>query len=1638
MSDSSFISIFDQLQQLGESHSQKQKGTSFEKLCLRFLQEEPVFRERFSQVWLWMDWPHRNGKQDQGIDLVAQESSSGDYCAIQCKCYSTEQMLSLESLGTYYASVGMDWGKDGSVRFASGMIIATTDKWNTKLTDTIERNSFPCKRIGLSELYEYAVDWDKLIGGEEKVLRPRHSTRPHQERAIEDVMRGFETEDRGKLIMACGTGKTFTSLKLMERFIAERCEGRGCVLFLAPSIALVSQSLREWMAQADIKIHPIAVCSDSQASELENADLCAADLPEPASTNPQTISRNYLKFKDTRTSVVFSTYQSIDKVREAQKYGALPEFDLIICDEAHRTTGVSLRTESGAYDESNFVHVHDNNFIAGRKRLYMTATPRIYTETAKSKAAEADALIASMDDLLTYGPEFHRLPFSRAVKEDLLTDYKVLVLCVDEDSVKEQFAQELQAHDGELDLNDAVKLIGCYNGLRKQQIRTINSSVYRGEEDESDEEDTDPSRPDHAPVDFLQLDPTPMHRAVAFSGTIADSITLKRSWQIMVEKIRAEQGDSPGFLPCTIDHVDGTMNMQLRSDKLAKLKEPVGPDGECRILTNARCLSEGVDVPALDAVLFLAPRRSQIDVVQSVGRVMRKAPGKKYGYIILPVGIPRDKKPEDVLDNDKKYKIIWDVLQALRSHDDRFNAAINQIDLNKGRSSLIEVVLTAAEGEDDGIPYGRTGQPEPNGAAAGAALQQGLLSFERAAQWSEAIFARTVKKCGDRRYWEEWAYDIAEIAKRQIEAIHQHLDAGNHAAEFHEFLSGLRENIQPNISTDDAIEMLAQQLITRPVFDALFENYKFAEQNPVSKTMNRMLDLLKECASPGDQRRLQAFYDSVADRAKSIDNAEGRQRVIIELYDKFFKNAFPRMAEKLGIVYTPVEVVDFIIRSVHDVLKREFGLSKGLGAEGVKILDPFTGTGTFIVRAIQSGLISKQDLPRKFRSELFACEIVLLAYYIACVNIEVAYQGRMKAAQYEPFEGICLTDTFLMTENSANDRDLFHDFEDNGERVKRLCRQSIRVILGNPPYSAGQRSANDNNQNENYPKLDARIAETYAANSSAALKQNLYDSYIRAFRWASDRVEDDGIVAFVSNGSYIDSNAMDGFRKSLMKEFSAIYCFNLRGNQRTSGELSRKEGGKIFGSGSRTPIAVIFLVRKKNSNDDADTRLYYYEVEDYMKREQKLERLNKYKKLTEIPWQSLTPDEHGDWVNLRTTGYEDFVLMGEKDSKDVANSNTIFSTYSLGLCSNRDAWVYSSSSIQLEQNIKGMIAFYNNQVDLFFRAQSNGNLDSNPSKISWTRSLKYALSKGKKLAYNSKNIRIALYRPYSKRWLYCDKSLNEAPGLQYRFYPQFQTGNLIIQCTGTGSTRSFSCLISNIYCDMENISKGQCFPLYWYEEKDNVKTELGFSLGNETAEDGKYIRHQAITGWALEKFRNAYADPKIGREDIFYYVYGLLHSPEYRKRFENDLRKEMPRIPFAADFWVFSRAGRELAHWHLNYETVEPYPLQENSAGDFRVTKMRFPKKGVRDTIIYNATTTLSGIPPEAYDYVVNGKSAIEWIMERYAVTTDKKSGIVNDANDWCREHNNPRYIIDLLKRIVRVSLETVRIVKSLPPLNEK
>lgn len=1635
------------IRKLAEHTSEAEKGHSFEVLTKRYLETDPIYKERFSEVWAWCDWPCNNKEHDSGIDLVAKEAATGNYVAIQCKCYAENHLMTLHDVETFFAAYNRTWKTERGqlVFFSGGIIVATTDRWNETIREHITHQSKHCQYIGLTDLENAPVDWEKLGKGQAGEIA-KYAPKPHQKEAIDAVMEGLQTADRGKLIMACGTGKTFTALRL-----AEACtQGKGCVLFLAPSIALVAQSLREWMSQAVCSIHPIAVCSDANASRNDDLlDITAGNLPSPATTDPEAIARNYARYKGKNLTVIFSTYQSLDKVQQAQQAGALPEFDLCICDEAHRTTGVSLfNNEKGAVDESLFVRIHDNEFIKCRKRVYMTATPRVYTDAARKQARDAEANVASMDDPDMFGRDFFRLPFSRAVREGLLTDYKVLVLCVDEDYVKDIFEDGLPTDEkGEVKLDEAVKLVGCYNGLRKKVLLPKSMRQPGEEADGTEASAPDPSRPDApcANYDFLSTDPQPMKRAVAFSGKIATSKENTRLWAEMMERIREREEEHDSFLPSVMDHVDGTMDMNRRQELLGWLKEADGnPRQECRILSNARCLSEGVDVPSLDAVIFMSPRRSKVDVVQSVGRVMRKAPGKKFGYIILPIGIPADEKPEDVLDQDEKYAVVWDVLQALRSHDDRFNAEVNSIELNKGRGDRIAVV---------GVTGPKSGQKRNRNARLGDAAEErdshhdngsaeyvslvtmargdflGDLFNEKLESWKEGILARVVRKCGDRRYWETWAKDIAQIAERQTQAIQTLVASGSLREEFACFLSSLRKNIRPNISESEAVEMLAQQLISRPVFNALFSQYDFANSNPVSAAMNRMLDRLHGETPDKDLATLKKFYASVEERARSIDNAAGRQSVVVELYDQFFKNAFPKMAEKLGIVYTPVDVVDFIIHSVHHVLQTEFGIKKGIGAPEVRVLDPFTGTGTFLVRLIQSGLVGPEDLERKYKGELFACEIVLLAYYIACVNIETAYHGAMQGvSSYSPFKGICLTDTFGLYKKDDKGKEFlpgFPQFEENGARVKRLCEQDIRVIVGNPPYSVGQTSANDNNQNEKYAKLDAKIAETYAVGSTATNKNSLYDSYIRAFRWASDRLTDDGILAFVTNGAFIDKNAMAGFRKSLMEEFSSIYCFNLRGFIRGKArEDSRKEGQNIFNI--MTGVCITILVKKQGHTGQA--ALHYYDIGDYLSREQKLGIIRDFKSIAGIPWQTLTPDKHGDWINHRTKGFERFLPMGDKATKGKAETKAIFQIFSNGVKTNRDAWCYNFGRRELTQNMGKTIDFY-------LRSFSQKEVAYDSSMISWSGIVLQNRLQQKEDSLSPSHVQSAQYRPFCKEYLYFDRNWNERRYQMPKLFPTPKHKNLVICLPGAGARKPFSCLVSSILCDLEVISKGQCFPLYWYEKREEGE-EL--ALGLEESE-GDYIRHDGITDHALKIFRTAYGNPTIDKEEIFYYIYGLLHSEEYRTRFENDLKKEMPRIPFAKNFRTFSKAGRELAELHLNYERIEPWDVEETATGraNFRVEKMRFPKKGIRDTIIYNSSITLSGIPEEAYGYAVNGKSAIEWLMERYAVTTDKASGITNDPNDWCEETGNPRYIIDLVKRIIRLSMETVRIISALPPIEE-
>ncbi|MBN1150777.1 DEAD/DEAH box helicase [candidate division WOR-3 bacterium] len=1327
------------------SFSEADKGQRFERLMKAYLQTDPIYSNLFTKIWLWNEFPYRKdfGGNDTGIDLVAK-TSENDYWAIQCKCFQENAVIDKPAVDTFLSTSSKVFQDDNKkkVAFSNRLWISTTNKWNSNATLAIQNQNPPLTRLNLNDLQVASVDWEKIekgISGEDSRIQKK-TLKLHQNEAVEKAHLYFKKYDRGKLIMACGTGKTFVSLKIVEK----ETKGKGLILFFVPSIALMSQILREWSEEASKPINAICICSDPEVSrkksKMDEIDsYSSVDLALPATTNAKDIVKQLKKIKPSQMNVVFSTYQSIDVISKAQKTmmkgkNGFREFDLIVCDEAHRTTGVALTDE----DSSAFIRVHDDKYIKAKKRLYMTATPRLYSDDAKSKAAQAEAILCSMDDTSMYGEEIYRIGFGESVERNLLTDYKVLILTLNENDVPPAIQKMITDKESEINTDDASKLIGCINALSKQILG--DDGVIK------------------------ESDPEPMKRAVAFCQKIVISKkiteTFNTATDIYIDSLPQDKKDK--MVNVSSKHIDGTMSAPERNDLLSWLKED--QKGECRILTNVRCLSEGVDVPSLDAVMFLSARNSQIDVVQSVGRVMRKSPGKNYGYIIIPVLVPSNVEPEIALNDNERYKVVWMVLNALRAHDDRFNATVNKIELNKKRPKQILIGRTEYTFDDDGEPVLSVRDSERSKYDS-KINEQLYLQFEKL---QSVIFARMVQKVGDRRYWEQWAKSVAEIAEKQIERIGNLIKKqGSHRQAFENFLAGLQKNINPSITGQEAIEMLSQHIITKPVFEALFEGYTFVKSNAISISMQKMLDLLEAQALEKDTAMLDKFYESVRKRASGIDNAEGRQRIIIELYDKFFKTAFPKMVERLGIVYTPVELVDFIINSVNDVLKKEFGRS--LSDENIHILDPFTGTGTFITRLLQSGLIDKKDLKRKYTKELHANEIVLLAYYIATVNIENAYHDAtpdpndgIGKENYTPFDGIVLTDTFQLGETPESEQLFSEMFPQNSERVAAQKKAPIRVIIGNPPYSVGQRSANDNAQNQPYLKLDKRISVTYAKETSATNKNSLYDSYIKAFRWASDRLEKEngGIICFVSNGAWIDGNAQDGFRKCLEREFSSIYVFNTRGNARTQGELRRKEAGNVFGGGSRTPISITLLVQNPGIKQEKAT-IHYYDIGDYLNREEKLSIVNDFQSVSnpEIKWKTLKPNKYGDWISQRKKAFENFITLGDKNN---LSKNTFFLPYySRGLASCRDAWCYNFLKSNIKNNITKTIDYFNIERDKYSKEiKKNSQLNINDflsydsTKISWNRQFKDLVKRNYKITFNKENIYCGIYRPFVKQFVY--------------------------------------------------------------------------------------------------------------------------------------------------------------------------------------------------------------------------------------------------------------------------------------------
>ena len=1227
--------------------------------------------------------------------------------------------------------------------------------------------------------------------------------------------------------------------------------------------------------------------------------------------------------------------------------------------------------------------VHDEQRIRAAKRLYMTATPRLYTEGAKAKAASHDVEVFSMDDPATYGPELHHLPFSRAVEQDLLSDYKVVVLAMSEQHVDSALQAHLASGDSEINITDAAKIVGCWRALQNPENKRLSDTSIQH-----------------------------LTRAIAFTNTIVSSKRLEAHWDGIVGHAidLLPEAERPDAFRCKTRHVDGQHHALERKARIEWLK--ADSEGTCRILSNARCLSEGIDVPALDAVLFMNPKNSQVDIVQAVGRVMRKAEGKQYGYIVLPVAVPAGVDPAAALDDNERFAVVWSVLRALRSHDDRFDAEINKIDLN---DTPTDRIIFSGDGLD--------GQGTPE------------LPFPPLDLPPGAIFAKVVERCGDRKYWETWARDVADIFSRlvhRIEALLASPDNETLREWFDAFHEELKVSINASISRDNAIEMMAQHTLTRPVFEALFEQYDFAAGNPVAQALDSLGRDFGEFGLENETRDLERFYESVRMRARGLDNSEARQHVLMELYEKFFSTALKKDADRLGIVYTPVEVVDFIVNSADHVVRQEFGRS--LSDEGVHVLDPFTGTGIFLVRLLQSALIGDADLARKYHGELHANELVLLAYYIAAIHIEEAFHGRRGPdSTYEPFEGIVLTDTF----NLHTDRTGFPMtwLPDNSERVERQQKLPIQVIVGNPPWSGKQKSSGDNNPTIDYPELEKRVGETYAARSKATLKNSLYDTYKMAIRWASDRIGDQGVVALVSNGSWIDGNVDSGVRACLAEEFSSIHVLNLRGNQRTQGERSRREGGKVFGQGSRAPVAITILVRNPDAAHDG-CRILYRDIGDYLKREEKLAILHKAGSIAGIEdWRTITPDRHHDWIGQRSDAFQRLYPMGSKGAKAGTADDAIFKLFSNGYKTGRDAYLYNFSHDVCAENGKRMTDEYMSALDWLSDYPDKDVTEAtkrHSKSVIWDVKLQTSLKAGRIPNSPLSSPRKVVYRPFVNQHLYADEFFAQRPAQTSALFPNETSENRAICVPGVGSTKPFSALVVDTMPDLNLLpAGGQCFPRYRYQRYADPQGELP---GIKSALE----RNDNISDTALRAFRVRYNDNTVTKDGIFDYVYGVLHAPSYRKRFVNDLVNELPRIPLAPDFHVFAKAGRELAELHLGYETCEEYPLDVTftQPGEPRPEQFRVGERAMRyvddekTVLIVNNYIRLAGIPSAAHQYQVNGRTPLEWFIDRYKIVQDGKSGIVNDPNAW---FDDPQDLIAATRRIVAVSVETVRIVENLP-----
>jgi predicted helicase len=1494
-----------------------EKGRLLEVATKLYLQEQGF------TAYLWQEWASQRGLplQDTGIDLVAEKD--GEVFAVQCKNW--DRVVPWRELGTFVGSLSL---KD--LNFKGGFLVATSI--TKEVEKEIERLGKIIIFVSADDLNEYLDQAKALLEGK-PLIKEKKQLRPYQEQAIQSVLEGFKFHDRGKLIMPPGTGKTLVALRIAESF------GEGkLILFLCPSIALLDQSIKVWLKDSELPVHAYAVVSDrgvGRDDELNSRSL----LSFPATTSAEELLSAF-RLEEDKLNVIFATYQSLDVIKEAQRRG-LPEFDLIICDEAHRTAGVSKR------EETNFKLVHSNENIKGKKRLYMTATPKVFDvgrEDRERIEEENLVKIFDMNDEAIFGSTFYEYSFRRAIEEGYLSPYRIVVMTVDKKEVQEKLYQYLMSQD-RLSVDDTTKLVGL-------------GKLIRGEVHNED----------GTPLNLS------IKRGIVFVNRVRTSEQIAQSFPTVFREYFGTQS------PADIQHIDGNMSVFEKRGRINWLREG---GQRSHILTNAKVLTEGIDVPALDFVAFFDPKESVVDIIQALGRVVRKAQNKEFGLVFIPLVVSTDKGTIDEQIERTSYKTLWQVLNAVASLDSAFQSQIRVILIEDGN---------------------RTREIDPNREPM-IVLDRGNTQtslFEPIRKYLSAKIVRSFRLGSI--FLRDWAQETAKTAKDLKDHVQIALEKDlSFRQKFEELRRALTTLLNESISDQDAINLIVQYILTKPIFDAVFE-YK----SPVDKILDSIFEYFKHFLQ-NNIRELDKFYEQVQAKASGLRNEEERQEFLRHLYTNFFSVAFKETTDEVGIAYTPVPLVSFIVKFVNYLTQKHFG--KSLDDEGVVLLEPFAGMGTFISIAIENMDPQKLEEKRK-RKEIWANEILLLPYMAMVKNIESTIAR--KTGKHLPFETALWTDSFSLMEKLYEKQAPKLPMiipEKFKELIDAQLKAKVNVIISNPPWRAWRENENVGRQNVRYRNLRMRIEQTYAKYAKqlgTTLVNSLYDTYIQALRMASDRIEE-GVIGFVLNNGWLKGLAGRGVRKALSEEFAEVYVYDLRGDIRAK---SKKEGENVFPI--QTGNCLLFLVKRKDKKVPA--KIYYKAVKDYAKKEEKFAELREWEdKPDQIPWQEITPNKSHDWIDQGEEEFENFVKL----------DGVIFNTSSSALKTNRDAYAYNFSRDELKKHIGRLIDTFNEHLERVWNGEITPDnveekIERDQRKIKWDGTLRNWLFRlTERQRFKDERAFPAFYRPFVPMQVYFDRVFNNSIYRLPSIFPTPDANNWAIVVSGVGKGRVFDAFITTKIVDISfHTTSVVLFPLYIYTE---VKTLYGTTLQKQ----------YNIPDQALKLFRSALNDPNITKEDIFFYVFSVLSTPSYVERFRNNLSKELPRVPILNSFWEISKLGRELAGLQLDYqryvwavvmkEEKKELPeysnltiTAEENALDEYVERVMLDK--VRREILINGKVKVQGIPGFALECKVGNYPPIEWVSKYLVREEDKDTGIVWDPMLRVEE------FIDIVKKLIAFS----------------